>query len=73
MVSFFFQPIKEIKEALEPQAAYDIAVLMEPGFLWIVPDDYKTEQMCSSAVRRKPYTLVYVLITLKRRRCVIRL
>ena len=61
MASFFFQPIKEIKEALGPQAAYDTAVLWEPGFLWIVLDEYKAEVMCSSAVQRKPCTLMYVL------------
>ena len=60
MASFLFQSIKEIKEALRPQAACDTAVLMEPGFLWIVLDEYKAEGMCSSAVRKKPYTLMYV-------------
>ena len=60
MASFLFQSIKEIKEALRPQAACDTALLMEPGFLWIVLDEYKAEGMCSSAVRKKPYTLMYV-------------
>ena len=39
MASFFSQLIKE---ALGPQAACDTAVFMEPGFLWIVPNEYKT-------------------------------
>ena len=39
MTSFLFQWLwlKEIKEALGPQAAYDTTVFMQPGFLWIVP------------------------------------
>ena len=57
MPRFFFQ---SIKEALRSQAACDTAVLTKPGFLWIDPDEYKTEGMCSSTVRRKPYTLMYV-------------
>ena len=62
---FFFQPIKQIKEALGPRAADDTAVLWEPGFLWIVPDEHNTERMCSSAVCRKPYSLMYVSDHLK--------
>ena len=61
MASFFFQPIKGIKDALGPQAVYDTAVLWEPGFLWIGLDEYKTEGMCSSAMHTKPCTLMYVL------------
>ena len=60
MDTLIFQPIKEIKVAVGAQAAYDTAVLLEPGFLWIVPDEYKTEGMCSSVVRRKLCTLVFV-------------
>ena len=52
--------MKEIKQALGLQAAYDTAVLWESGLLWIVPDEYKTEGMSNPAVRRKPYTLMYV-------------
>ena len=60
MAIFFFQPTKEIREALGSQAACDTAVLWEPGFLWIVTDGYKTEGICSFTVCRKPFTLMYV-------------
>ena len=33
---------------------------IEPRFLKLIPDDLKTQEMCSEAVKTDPYTLKYV-------------
>ena len=39
---------------------YNMALRMDPSALKIVPDDLKTQGMCSEAVRMDPFALRYV-------------
>ena len=68
---FVIRWIKNVLGPLKMQKMCKAAVLIEPPSLEIVPDHFKTQDMCNEAVRREPYYIMFWMVS-RQKRCAMR-